>query len=989
MYSDKNLEHNKFHTKITLKTAMRMIALLIMAIILIGFIFLPVSSYAQSGENKIVRVGWYDSNYCYFDQSGRRCGIAYDYQQKLVPYTGWSYEYVEGTWPELLQMLKDGRIDMLSDVSYTSERALSILYPDVPMGTESYYIFVKAGNTSMTLDDMSSFENKVFAVDKSSVLETLIKEWAQRNAININIREITEQSVAQCIEMLKNGEIDAYVTIDSYGDTDSCMPICQIGSSEYYFAVNKDRPDLLKELNAALVSIQNDDPYYNQKLMQKYVWSSNANAYLTDKENEWLSGHGKIRVGYRNNYLPFCTEDFGKLTGALGDFLTKSPLLLKNAEVEFETVPFATTDGSLKALEEGQIDAVFPINLSPYDLENRGLLSSVNIMDTEIFAVVNPNLEKDIFKDEDIRVALLSGNVNFDIYVKDYHPLWTIEHYSTIDDCYKAVHDGDAECALVNSYRITQNDRTRKRYGLSLLATGEDIDFSFAVKKENTELFSILNKLIKISDPAEIEQTLSQHSVVKEKVTFEDYLYDNSASVVALAVLVLSIIFFLMLLKIRSDRKADDRQKLISATELDPLTKLYTRNFFFEYAMRLYKEHPEQKMDAVVMNIEQFHVVNALYGWDFGDKVLKALGEEIKAFVSENGGIACRSQADRYDLYFDHQDDYMPIYERFQKALDNFSDNVNIRVRMGVMPYHPDLGPVELFDRARTACSMIRSGHQIKLIIFNEEMREREILEQRLLSDIKYAVDFHEIMVYFQPKYNVQVDPPVLKSAEALVRWKHNKIGMIPPVEFINLFEKHGQIGIIDKYVWEETARQISEWKKKYGFSVPVSVNLSRIDIFDPNLIETIEELTAKYDISKEDLFLEVTESAYTEDTDQIIGVVKQLRNLGYHIEMDDFGTGYSSLNMLSSMPVDVLKLDKSFINNIQRANSGESKDTRLVELILNIAKSLQLKVVAEGVETEDQFQFLKDHGCDMIQGYYFSKPLPAEEFEKLAFKKQ
>ena len=134
----------------TLKTAVRMMAFLMMVFILAGFVFLPFSSYAQSGENKIVRVGWYDSTYCYYDQNGRRCGIAYEYQQKLVPYTGWTYEYVEGTWPELLQMLKDGRIDMLSDVSYTSERAQSILYPDYAMGSEAYYIFVKAGNTSIT-----------------------------------------------------------------------------------------------------------------------------------------------------------------------------------------------------------------------------------------------------------------------------------------------------------------------------------------------------------------------------------------------------------------------------------------------------------------------------------------------------------------------------------------------------------------------------------------------------------------------------------------------------------------------------------------------------------------------------------------------------------------------------------------------------------------------------------------------------------------------
>jgi EAL domain-containing protein (putative c-di-GMP-specific phosphodiesterase class I) len=337
-------------------------------------------------------------------------------------------------------------------------------------------------------------------------------------------------------------------------------------------------------------------------------------------------------------------------------------------------------------------------------------------------------------------------------------------------------------------------------------------------------------------------------------------------------------------------------------------------------------------------------------------------------------------------VYCAHTEDHRAIYDRLQRALDSFSDNVSIRIRMGVMPYQKDLGPIELFDRARTACSMVRGGHHSKLMVFNEEMRKREILEQRLLGDLRNAIDNDEFMVYYQPKYNIQTDTPGLESAEALVRWKHHELGMIPPGEFINLFEKQGQIGIIDKYVWHEAANRIGEWKKKYGITIPVSVNLSRIDIFDQNLIQTIDEIITQNGLERSDLHLEVTESAYTDDAEQIIGVVKNLRSLGYFIEMDDFGTGYSSLNMLSAMPVDVLKLDKSFIDNVEKTGGKEEKDIRLVELILDIAKSLKLIVVAEGVENEKQLLFLKKRGCEMVQGYYFSPALPAEGFEKLAF---
>ena len=203
---------------------------------------------------------------------------------------------------------------------------------------------------------------------------------------------------------------------------------------------------------------------------------------------------------------------------------------------------------------------------------------------------------------------------------------------------------------------------------------------------------------------------------------------------------------------------------------------------------------------------------------------------------------------------------------------------------------------------------------------------------------------------------------------------------MISPDSFINLFERSGQIMILDKFVWEEAARQIAEWRDKRGVTVPVSVNLSRVDVFNPDLPSILDGIIEKYKLDCRNLILEVTETAYTENADHLIRIIGQLREKGYMIEMDDFGSGYSSLNMLSSMPIDVLKMDIAFIRNIER----NEKDLRLVELIVDIARYLKVPVVAEGVETENQLRLLKDTGCDLVQGYYFSRPLPAEAFEEM-----
>lgn len=961
-------------------------ALFLCAFILSCLVFMPLGSAAAENGGKVVRIGWFDSTYCFKDPFGRRSGLAYEYQQRIAAYTGWDYEYIEGTWSELFTMLQNGEIDILCDVSYTSERAQTIRYSRSPMSTESYYIFIKSGNTEMTMEDVSTFNGKVFAINKGSVIESFAKTWADNNGIDYNLLEITDQTVDECFEMLDKGTIDAYLTVESYGDREGCVPVCSIGSSDIYFGVTMDRPDLVKELNSAMAKILNEDPYYNQKLLQKYVWSANTDVHLSAGEITWLSDHGAIRVGYKDDYMPFCSDDNGVLTGALGDYLSKASAIMNNANISFEAYPYATTDDCLKALQNGEIDIAFPLHFNPYEMERMGLVGTEVLINTEVFAVVRPGSTKDIFNDEGVTVALSLNNVNSDNFVKDYYPKWDIKHMSSPDECYKAVSQGKADCAMVNSYRITKNDRLRRRYKLSVLATGHDLNYSFAIRKENKDLYSIINKTIILTDVSETETNLSRYQGYSEKITFGDYIRDNAPSFLALAVGIFVIIILLMLAKFRSDKKAFERQKLINATELDSLTGLYTRNYFFEYAARMHSENPDYQLDAIVLDIEQFHVVNAIYGWEFGDKILKKLSDEIKAYIGENDGIACRTSADIFDIYCLHTNDYPAIYARLQNALEGFSENVNIRIRMGVMPYLAELGPVELFDRARTACNMLKGGGHENLMVFNEAMREREILEQQLLNDLKYAIDNNEFVVFYQPKYNVQADPPVLQSAEALVRWNHHELGMIPPGTFINLFEKHGQIGQIDKYVWREAARQIKEWKDKYGMVIPVSVNLSRVDIFEHDLLHTIDGIIESNGLLRPALHLEVTESAYIDDTEQIIGVVNELRNRGYIIEMDDFGTGYSSLNMLSSMPMDILKLDKSFIDKLLDADSIDEKSVRMVELILDIAKSLNLLVVAEGVENDEQLEFLKAHGCEMVQGYYFSKPVPPKDFEKLAF---
>ncbi|MBP5271205.1 MAG: EAL domain-containing protein, partial [Clostridia bacterium] len=530
-------------------------------------------------------------------------------------------------------------------------------------------------------------------------------------------------------------------------------------------------------------------------------------------------------------------------------------------------------------------------------------------------------------------------------------------------------------CVLISNYRYNNISRLCDHYNLTTYAMGVGLDYCFAVANGSAELYSILAKAAGLIPTSTVNAALSYYITQDAKLTFIDFIAENFIAVSAIVLVVILVVLFLLMRSLRSEKKA---KNLISATETDDLTGLYNRNYFFEYANRMYREHPDTQRDAIVVNIEQFHSINALNGWEFGDRVLRALGKEIQAVAQDTGGIGGRFGADRFDIYCLHTNDYMSIFNRLQNKMIDLAPNASIRLRMGVMPWQDDLAPIYLFDRARTACSMAR-GHYINhLIVFDEKVRRQELFDQRLLNDLHRALNNYEFEIYYQPQYDISTDTPRFISAEALIRWQHPELGMIAPNDFIPLFERYGKIGEVDKYVWAQAARQIARWRAQFGVTVPVSVNLSRVDVFDPSLDGTLSDIIRENGLDPSVLKLEITESAYTENADQVTRVAANLRKAGFTVEMDDFGIGYSSLNMLSSMPIDVLKMDKDFIAKIEKSE----KDVQMVTFILSLAKNLNIDVVAEGVETEAQLKILKGLGCTLVQGYYFSRPLYFAEFE-------
>ncbi|MBR1780074.1 MAG: EAL domain-containing protein [Oscillospiraceae bacterium] len=436
-----------------------------------------------------------------------------------------------------------------------------------------------------------------------------------------------------------------------------------------------------------------------------------------------------------------------------------------------------------------------------------------------------------------------------------------------------------------------------------------------------------------------------------------------------------------ILARIRRTIELSEDRQIIQSTERDPLTGLYNREYFYRYAEQFDQHHKALEMDAIVVDVNHFHMINERFGTAYGDDVLRRIGEKVREMVQDTGGIVCRREADTFMVYCPHGKDYKAILENATVGLAG-DDSVNnrVRLRMGVYAnVDKSLDIQRRFDRAKMAADTVRNSFTRTIGIYDIALHEQELYAEQLIEDFAAAINERQFKVFYQPKFDVRPEIPVLASAEALVRWQHPTLGMISPGVFIPLFEDNGLIQALDHYVWRTAAAQIKDWKERLGFTVPVSVNVSRIDMYEPELAAIFQSILRENGLSPSELLLEITESAYTQDSEQIIGTVNNLRKLGFRIEMDDFGTGYSSLNMISTLPIDALKLDMQFIRNA----FSQRKDTRMLEVIIDIADYLSVPVIAEGVETEEQLHALKAMGCDLVQGFYFSRPVPPQEYER------
>ena len=416
--------------------------------------------------------------------------------------------------------------------------------------------------------------------------------------------------------------------------------------------------------------------------------------------------------------------------------------------------------------------------------------------------------------------------------------------------------------------------------------------------------------------------------------------------------------------------------------EYDFLTGIYGQQKFYQATRELLDQRAGANFAFIHFDIDRFRIINTLYGSKEGDRLIHFVAGAIRKVMTAYGRVTYgRLGGDVFGMRVPYEDGaaIYHILEGIRAEIRKHSVHYYLETCAGIyLVDDPDMEVAAMHDNAEIAAAQCKGQYMVHDVLYTEEIGQKVLREQHIIDEMDAALAEQQFIVYFQPKYQLKRMAPY--GAEALVRWKKPSGEIVLPNEFIPIFERNGFITKLDYYVWEKVCQFIDSELSQGRNPAPISVNVSRVNLYNPDFMDSLIDLIHRYHIPPHYLNLELTESVFSEDAELIQRAVNYLHDAGFTILMDDFGSGYSSLNILKDVDLDVLKIDMKFFS---KGNTAE-KGAKIIEAVIRMAESLDMMVIAEGVEEKHQVDFLNDLGCDYIQGYYFGRPMSQDQYEKL-----
>ncbi|MCR4781285.1 MAG: GGDEF domain-containing protein [Lachnospiraceae bacterium] len=614
----------------------------------------PVLAVEKSGsEVKTVKVGYYE-NASFQEGASKKSmkrGYAYEYLQKIASLTGWKYEYVYGDWADLYQKFLDGKIDLLAGLAHTDDRVDKMLYPDLPMGKESYFMYSRIGDNTVTTN-IETLSGKKIGAMKGAMLTTL-SDWLLEK--NINATVVGYEDAFERDKALESGEVDCAIGESvMVQSSETIQPLLKVKDIDMYLCVTNDRKDLLADLNKAQSQIELEDPYFTVVLTQKYFTTSGAIRTVTAREREYLKKHPVIKIGFYEDYLPFCGTKNGKIVGLISDIF---PKILKNLgindEVKVKYVPYKNGQKIVEDLQDGDLDIIFPATDNIYYLEQMNLFQSRSVIQTGMDLVFKGKFTKDTKK----RIAVNRNNIAQLNYVRLNFPDSEIAFFNSIEECINAVATDNATATVVNSYRTSGYIRDTKFEDLSTMTLPDGTDRCFAVNQNNTVLLSIINRGL-----GTLTDDYALNSVYKYSGRYVDYtLFDfMKTHFIQTVAIILSLFATLIFFSVIIYNKTRNQKIFDRMAHMDSMTGLLNRRSYEECFNELKKHGMPNDFCYVSLDMNGLKNVNDTLGHDAGDEMIIGVADCLKSAFQFYG-----------DVYRTGGDEFIAIIEASSKEVSD------------------------------------------------------------------------------------------------------------------------------------------------------------------------------------------------------------------------------------------------------------------------------------------------------------------------------
>lgn len=688
----------------------------------------------------------------------------------------------------------------------------------------------------------------------------------------------------------------------------------------------------------------------------------------SEAEQSAYDNFPELRVLVKGSDYPFSYYENGTYKGIYPDYINK---ISDKAEIKLKYIPYES-DEQLEALMTlGKADLI----ASVYG-DWQGLYKAsrpYTILEYNIIARKGNEIESN----GAYTVAIPKDDMSIKNYIEEKYPEWTVVMCDDVSSALSSVDRGHSDLTLVNNIRLKTN--------MSLLEYNNlEVNESFSVYVPISlgvssiccpeAMTTLLNRFIKCK-PINTDESISRRYILNRIYVpnIREYLIVHKGLVTLICLAILAGIAC-MLLRWR---------KLKYDAMTDSLTKLWNKEKFIKEANKELKNNRDKEYLLASVDIEKFSLVNSRFGYEVGNQSLERMAADIKKIVGDSG-IFARNTGDEFVVLIE---DGVESRNRLSRVADICIEIKNtthyvLPIKVGVCPIsYASLQGKEMstfLDRAKFAKSKINgmAGHTI--VYFTDRMGEKLEKENELESIMHKSLQNNEFVVYYQPKYDLPTNKII--GAEALVRWRHPTKGLISPGDFVSLFEKNGFIVEVDFYVYESVMKMLQKRIADGRPVVPISMNVSRCHLGSSSFTEHLERLTEKYNIPKNIIEMEITESIFSDEDKAAVQLMDDLKKHGFTLSMDDFGSGYSSLNLLRELPIDTLKIDKAFLET----TDDSEKSRIIVEEIISMAQKIKINTICEGVETEQQRDFLRQAGCQMAQGFFYARPMSKEDFEEL-----